>query len=457
MQLASGRGIHGKNPGRATPGGMERHMEHRHEMKNELSSKDYFLKRDLVEYEKPNIYSLEAEFAKTKRNRDFRPYMVFFGFILLVALSTVAVANYLEIKSKQVNIDISDFEDLRLKETLSAATELGNELDRKTEELTSLQTSYQTEITKLKREIQLKTKTSAETNKGSQSTALTKEKKRLETLQKKYEKQIAQKQAEITRIQKESKIENQDIEDYRRYYQLELKKQKDYYENKLKNLDKSNKQENESLKERQKKLLDELNQFKEVFEDEQLAELSSPIVSGGATLVLNTYRKELQQEKVLERSAFKKMRAKINQLTAIMKKLQMMPDSNPAGPPLKQTNALANSLINDYEKLWFSLTDRVSQKNLQLGSYQYGLTAFLKEKHATGCIIDPRQDEKPVIFYLKNWEPDTETIVALYRGKDEYLGKLKLIPSEAGARVQVMEMATNKKIQPLDWFRLQVD
>ncbi len=434
-------------------------MEHHNEMKDQLSAKDYFLKRDIVEYEKPNIYSLETEFAKTKRNRDFRLYMVFFGFIFLLALSTVAVADYLEIKSKQVNIDISDFEDLRLKETLSAATEMGNELDRKTAELKNLQTSYQTEVKKLKREIQQKSKTVSKSNNKSQPKTLTREQKRLEKLQKEYEKRITQKQIEITRLQTESKIENQDIADYRRYYQMQLKKQKEYYENKIKKLKESNKQASESLKDRQKKLLDELNQFKDVFEDEQLADLSSPIVSGGATLVLNKYCKELDQEKVLNYFAFRKMRNKINQLTKILKKFQALPDSNSAGPPLKQTNALINSIINDYEKLWSGLTERVSRKNLQLENYQYGLTAYLKKKHGTGCIIDPRQDKKrnPVIFYLKNWEPDEESIVELYRGKDELIGKIKLIPTTAGTRIEIIESITKKDIQSLDWFRLQVD
>ena len=112
-------------------------MEHRDKITNELSSKELFLQNGQIEYEKPNIYSLEAEFAKTKKNQDFKPYFIFFGFIILLIGATVVTSNYLEVKSKQVNIDITDFEDLRLKETLSAAKEKEQALDRKTAELSN--------------------------------------------------------------------------------------------------------------------------------------------------------------------------------------------------------------------------------------------------------------------------------------------------------------------------------
>ena len=82
------------------------------------------LQNSLAEDEKPVIYSLEAEFAKTKKNRDFKPLLVFWGFVLILMGSTLGTVRFLERQSRQVNIDISDFEDLRLKEALSEAEEL---------------------------------------------------------------------------------------------------------------------------------------------------------------------------------------------------------------------------------------------------------------------------------------------------------------------------------------------
>jgi len=93
-------------------------------MKKILSSKEFLLQNSLAEDEKPAIYSLEAEFAKAKKNRDYKPLLVFWGFVILMVGLTLGTVRFLERQSKQINIDISDFEDLRLKEALSEAEEL---------------------------------------------------------------------------------------------------------------------------------------------------------------------------------------------------------------------------------------------------------------------------------------------------------------------------------------------
>jgi myosin heavy subunit len=429
-------------------------MEHHHKMKRELSSKEFFLKNSLADYEKPNIYSLETEFAKTKKNHDFRPYLVFLGFVLLLSLSTYAIAGYLEVKSKQVTIDISDFEDLRLKETLSAAVETENELNRKNQELNTMRTSYGTEIQKLKQEIQQKSKNPQDINDKAQQKKLQAQQKKLQELEKQYEKQIAQKQAEIARLAKETKNKAGADADYHRFYQTELKRQKEYYENKIQELKKSRGQDNQTSKQREKDLLAELETYRDVFGDQELLDMSSPTVSGGETLALNAYRKELEQEKVLDRNGFKNMRAEINQLSQMMKKLRAMPGNHPAAPIFKQTNALASSIINSYERLWNTLTDRLATKNGLLGSYQAAFTVYLKEIRATGCVIDPSINEKMVVYCRKGWEVNEETIVELYRGKDEYIGKIKLIPGKTATWAQVVELAKGKSIKIMDWFNV---
>jgi hypothetical protein len=99
-------------------------MDHRDQMKKIMSSKEFLLQNSLAENEKPAIYSLEAEFAKAKKNRDYKPLLVFWGFVFLMVGLTLGTVRFLERQSKQINIDISDFEDLRLKEALSEAEEL---------------------------------------------------------------------------------------------------------------------------------------------------------------------------------------------------------------------------------------------------------------------------------------------------------------------------------------------
>lgn len=429
-------------------------MEHHHKIKRELSSKEFFLKNSLVEYEKPNIYNLETEFAKAKKNRDFWPYLVFFGFILALGLSSMAIVGFLEVKSKQINIDISDFEDLRLKEALSAAAETENELNRKNDELNTMRASYSQEIKKLKQEILQNSKNPQDLKDKNQQNKLKAQQKKLQELEKQYNKQIKQKQAEISRLQKEMKNKTGKDADYHRFYQSELKRQKEYYEKKIQELKKTRGLENQTSKQRERGLLAELNVYRDIFDDQELLDMSSPTVAGGETLVLNTYRRELEQEKVIDRNAFKKMRSEITQLSEMMKKLRAMPGSHPAAPVFKQTNALANSIVNSYERIWVSLADRIATKNYLLGAYQSSLTVYLKEIRATGCVIDPSKKDQMVVFCRKGWEVNEETVVELYRGKNDYIGKIKLIPGSTATWAKVVELAKNKSIKIMDWFNV---
>lgn len=104
-------------------------MEHRDQMNKKLSSKEFLLQNSLADNERPAIYSLEDEFAKTRRNRDLKPHLVVLGFILLLIGLTWGTVRYLEHQSKQINIDISDFEDLRLKDALNEAMAVSSNLE----------------------------------------------------------------------------------------------------------------------------------------------------------------------------------------------------------------------------------------------------------------------------------------------------------------------------------------
>ncbi|MCL6591649.1 MAG: hypothetical protein K6U80_17065 [Firmicutes bacterium] len=433
------------------------------------SGRELFLRNNLAEMEKPHIYSLETEFAKAKKNRDLLFYLVLAGFILFLSGSTIAIANFLEAKSKQVDIDITDFEDLRLKETLTAAAEVEDELKRKNDELNNLQASYAAEVNKLQQEIQKRANDPQTADKKDLQKLLQQEKKRLETLQKQYEKQIAQKQAEVNKLQEQALKKGLTNKDFQRYYQMEMDRQKKYYEDKLDELKKSyevklsglknsNTTKIEALEEQVRDLEEELSKLGVVFNDEAIDELVNDLpksVLGGDTPRLNDYRKELSQEKVLERPAFSDIRARINRFQSIERRLNNLFASNPAAPAIRYMTQVTYSLVNDYEQLWWALSDRVLQKNQTIASYETALYALLEEKKIDGCLTKVEKRDQFGFILRKNLRVKTETIASLYRWEtDEYVGKIKLIPTEAGIKAQMEEIAKFKVLRPLDWFKI---
>ncbi|HBE76167.1 MAG TPA: hypothetical protein DDW65_00030 [Firmicutes bacterium] len=290
-------------------------MEPGNKIMNDISSKDYFLQNSLAEYEQPNIYSLEEEFAKAKKNRDIKPYLIFFGFILLLIVATIFTGYYLEEKSRQIKVDISEFEDLRLKETLDLAKAKEAELNRKTTEL------------------------------DSKARELENKKGELRNLHNHFNNEVQRIKQEV---QQQADLENTDKKALQR---LDKKGQK------------------------------QLDQVKDNYET-QIAKKQAEII-------------RLQEQ-----------------------------------------------LRNDENKL------------TEAKLYQYALNFFLKDKKAQGCVLDPRQRKNIILFFAGIPKLATETTVDLYRGDDQYIGRIQLIASENGIFGQVDEIAKGQTLKPFDWFTM---
>ena len=103
-------------------------------------AKDVFLQEaDHLRAEKPKLYDLEEEFARTKSNRSFRTLFLVLGFVIAALGVTLALTLFLQNQSRKVPVDISDFQDVNLKDLLSSAVNNENELDKANRALTDMQ------------------------------------------------------------------------------------------------------------------------------------------------------------------------------------------------------------------------------------------------------------------------------------------------------------------------------
>ena len=76
----------------------------------------------------------------------------------------------------------------------------------------------------------------------------------------------------------------------------------------------------------------------------------------------------------------------------------------------------------------------------------------MKDKKAMGCVIDSRQRKNVGCFFVKDPKITVSTSVNLYRGDNEYIGQLNLIPGDSGLKVEIAQ--TVKSIKPFDWFQM---
>ena len=125
-------------------------MDNDNEIKDiTLKSKKIFLKDELEKYaDKPQIYSLEDEFYKTRNNKNYKLYIFIAVFIGLIILSTFLITSY--IQNRKTGFTLKGFEDVKLQELFDTVKKNENKLKMLDENIQNLQLELQKKINKIK-------------------------------------------------------------------------------------------------------------------------------------------------------------------------------------------------------------------------------------------------------------------------------------------------------------------
>lgn len=106
-----------------------------------------FLREDpsqLVSKEK--LYSLDEEFAKTRKNRSYTFYLLFISFLALIIGGTIFLTAYIQNLNERMDIKITDFEDLNLKDLLDASKKDYGDMIQAKQDVMSLKQGHERRI-----------------------------------------------------------------------------------------------------------------------------------------------------------------------------------------------------------------------------------------------------------------------------------------------------------------------
>lgn len=127
-------------------------MDHDHEINaissNEDSKVHLFLRESLkaIRHIDQKPYNLDAEFAKTRKNKDYFVVLVLFVAVFIIVLGAWIITSRINESSRNVPVDIAVFEDLNLKNVLDLAKKAEDTLVKTVDERNSLQINYQSEL-----------------------------------------------------------------------------------------------------------------------------------------------------------------------------------------------------------------------------------------------------------------------------------------------------------------------
>jgi hypothetical protein len=429
--------------------------------------KDIFLRDDLLDSGiKPQVYSLEDEFAKTKKNRNYLLYVCIAAFVALLIGITWFVSATIEERSKHVNISIQDFEDIKLRDLLNSAKGVEGQLMQKQQELSDLRVAMERDLSGLRDRYARKADLTRDevTDPAQLKTALAgldrDRSAEEDSLRGSYAARLDEKAREIDAIKKSMQTYDQKllasaqksedtIDNAKKLQDLEIQKVRNYYEDRLAQKDRDHEKEIRELREFQQQLTATLIlRYNPVYTSGPLKNALSNYADAQNRLVLRDFRSELTNDGILTRNSFQTFRDRLSSWQILMDRLRQTPYTNSVPLALSGVHSLTIELVSEYEALWYGLADSISKRDREIERFRYALSAYSQQHREDGFILDPR-DSTNILAYVDSLYPVKPGDIALvFRGDDEYIGKVRLFPDHEMVRAETVELSNS--IQPLD-------
>lgn len=418
-------------------------------------TKAKFLPEEIVDKEKKSyLYSLDEEFAKTRKNRNITLWLSILAFITVIFAGTYFLTKYLEEQDKKVEVNISDFDDLRLKDVLDSARKKSDNADIVAIQLDILEIAMLDEILASRnkhynRELEILARDLSDNKTDSNLARIRgEEKKDITRIRRKYRGLIWNKRRELNmllkkqreeqaRIEKESALSNED-----RLYAIRTKK--------LKNQQRKGTRLLKGYLHRY--TLYVKRKYDPVFRS---GKINSIVKSNSYksqredTGFFEKYNKLLSSKRPLNQKSFEKLQKRVKDYDLLIKRLKRVPYDNSMNPSLDQVDFFTKSIIYDYER-------QIRERDRELSNFRYAMDYILNLRPENGYIIDSRNPELIKFHMFRALRVTDGETAMVFRNEDEFIGKIRFVKKAYGMRARVITTEGDKKIQPFDKILLEL-
>ncbi len=408
------------------------------------------------------VYSLEQEFSKTRKNKNWLVLIIIMLFILLIGIFTWVFTSYTGKKDRNIDISINEFDDVRLKEILNSSRLAENNIQIRNNELQTLIVDMKNRILEVNN--RYLAKENSILDKGLPLSAIrgklielkSAEQREVDGIKSQYAAKISEKQYLINKIESEKRAEDQKLEkakkglgsigDEGKVYAIKMKSlsdasqsglavMADYYNRYIKYV---------------------ISKYNPVFSSGDLKANIDRNSKTNEVKNLRNYDELFQKENVFSRKRFDDLRVKISEQDILVQRLLGVGYENSVPPALKSIDNLSASIVNDYENLWYGLASTVRQKNSQIEDYRTALDAVLKERPESGYIISAENPSRISIHINRLITVKEGGTGQVFRTDDKYIGKIEFYRTADGMKARVVSLAGSNKMRPFDRILIKI-
>ncbi len=390
---------------------MERHMGNENEIVEirKTPRTDHFLPDDVVRGAEGQlqIYSLEGEYKKTKKNRNIRPYIILGLFLtVLAALAALAFA-YFRMTEKQIQVIVTEFQGTNLKEILESAKNGEARLAGSRKALAALFNERDKKITEARKQ--------------------GKTREEIAAIESDYAKKIRQEQEEVNRLEEQVAQANRQI--------------REGMDRALNTIDNS----------------DRLTQIK----IDQLTALYNPTLTGRMAGLLSKrvppgggkpsggYRPELGRAGLSEKE-FAELRELSSDHEKLIKVLKDVPYTNSMPDIIGRLGDFQGRMERLYDRTMYAFADSSRAQNERIDSYLHAFEYLTKTQPETGYVIDSRNTTRIRIYMNPVIRLQPGDRAGIFRKDDELIGEIEFVSVQGEPIAKIVSIEKDKIVQPFD-------
>ena len=397
---------------------MERYMDYDNKIENRELSRNQrhkdvllFLNEELNNLQDTTAtqtYNLEREYAKTKKNKS--PFVILLLFVCFAVTLGMAwiVSNVIEKQNQNIEINLSEFDALNLKDLLDSVTKIQDKYDNAVKQQSIYKSQMETELKEAERKhdddlflVESLSEIDAESVQGRRRQINNEYYSKIEEIKAEYEPKIAALEQEIAEYKQEletydaSKIDaarekDRAVDGERQIQELERKRLVEMYEKQISDLQRQlhtsseNKSYRKAVNQVSGKYKNEMDKLDPIFEDEKADE----IVNENKFAIVKTFNAErlftyyqLNEEKdgkLME--GFNNYQAYYDKYKYLRDAVASVPQKNSVRDYVAVTNKLVDRMSETFEETTINLKEERDEYQRQLLNLQKSIEE-LKASH----------------------------------------------------------------------------
>ena len=467
-----------------------------------VRSRTMFLRDVQQQLARKELYNLDDEFAKTKKNRSPVVILSVGLFVVIMVAAGIAVTTYIQQRSQNVPVNISAFQDVNLMELLDRAKQLNDQLSNAQQNLQTIESNQSNEIDSVRsneaQQIQLvNNQLISDAEKRTKiATIRAQAAAQVNQIQAKYADPIKKEKATITSLQnqaaqydtrqmQQAKKQEAILNNQQKLFDLQMKKTEDQYTKQIADLKQQYTSQIASINQHNSQLITLMkqNQATEIAQltakynptftsPELLSLINEPIPADPATAVSqDAFVRMVVQDGVVSASSIQDLQNRMESFATLLGALQKVPYENSVPPALAHLRFFNNQIVSGYRTIGKGLTEIIGQKNQSIqqlqqkvsqadsvisakdstiAEYTHALSALVRNSRENGYVLDARNPSKIAVFVDPLYHVKSGDTAYVFRRDDQQIGTIRFSVSDGTVTAQ--QVSLDKKDVPMQPF-----